>query len=117
MGQFPTEKYWISWWTKEEPENVPFGYHISGSNGAGEVSCCAAFEVDIEEAAWRLIKHFFPDFTPRFATLRPDDWNPGGPVPGGNRFEGATIYKVTYPEALRMIHELEKAKEVSSSEP
>lgn len=80
-------RYWVSWWSgyyKDEGcTTPPFQIWISGQKARSnttekdDCSICAVIDANNENEIWPVIKKHFPDYEPRFCSLRENDFNPG----------------------------------------
>lgn len=75
-------RYWISWWSKKEPENLPFDAWVSGERvnwdfTTDSYSICAVIDAESEQAAYDLARQYYPDLEERFCIPKPDDFQPG----------------------------------------
>lgn len=87
-------RFWVSWWTSIDPENVPFDNWVSGYRcrpGADDddddawdnASVCALIDADDEDQIWDAIEKLYPDYEERFCEEREADYTPGDRFPGG----------------------------------
>lgn len=90
-------RYWVSWWSELDPENVPFSYWVSGwrcnpkatdpfADGAwNSASICALIDAPDKATLWDGVGKHFPDFEVRFCEEREPDYTPGDRFTGGGR--------------------------------
>ena len=94
-------RYWVSWWSEVQPEEVPLDYWVSGYKAKTGLkiselkdmdddyeipmvsSICAVIDAENEDIVWRGVAKFFSDLEQRFCEEREADYSPGGRFPGG----------------------------------
>lgn len=69
-------RYWVSWISKLEAENVPFRYWITGYTADDSFTYVADIRADSEQAAFAKIAEYFPDYEYRFCDEKPEEWQP-----------------------------------------
>lgn len=79
-------RFWISWYSKEDPENVPFhawetGERVNADFSTRDYSICAVIDAESEQAAYDLARQYYPDLEERFCTPKADDFQPGDRFP------------------------------------
>ena len=72
------KRFWISWYSKLEPENIPFKAWITGEtmDEPPAFTYVADVQAESQEAAFTNIAELFPDYKERFCSEVAEDWQP-----------------------------------------
>lgn len=72
------KRFWISWYSKLEPENIPFKAWITGEtmDEPPAFTYVADMTAESEEDAYNNVFQLFPDYTYRFCNEIEFDWQP-----------------------------------------
>jgi hypothetical protein len=73
------KRFWISWYSKLEPDNIPFKCWITGEtmDEPPAYTYCSLMDAESEEDAFDKVFQLFPDYTYRFCEEKPSDWQLG----------------------------------------
>ena len=79
-------RFWISWYSKEDPQDLPFeawetGERVNADFSTHSYSICAVIDAESEEVAYTLARQHYPDLEERFCTPKEDDFQPGNRFP------------------------------------
>lgn len=70
-------RYWISWISEMEVENVPFQYWVTGYTASDSFTYVADLRAESEQAAFAKIAEYFPDYEYRFCNELSEDYQHG----------------------------------------